>query len=40
VLGRQYEAANGVSNGSNWIDFGTTPTLEDAALIIAMQVYG
>src|SRR3990167_9682196 len=40
VLGRQYEAANGVSNASNWIDFGTTPTLEDAALIIAMQVYG
>lgn len=39
VLGRQYEAANGVSNGSNWIDFGTTPTLEDAALILATQVF-
>lgn len=39
VLGRQYEAANGASDGSNWIDFGTTPNYEDAALHIAMQVY-
>lgn len=39
VLGRQYEAANGASDGSNWIDFGTTPNYEDAALHIAMEIY-
>lgn len=40
VLGAQYEAANGVSNGSNWIAFGDSPVEEDAQFVLSGQVFG
>lgn len=39
VLGDQYEATNGVSNGSNWISFGDSLVEENAQPILEGQVF-
>ena len=39
VLGAQYEAVNGVSNGSNWVAFGDSPVEEDAQFVLAARCF-
>ena len=39
TLGAQYEAANGVSDGSNWAEFANFRPIEEASQILATQVF-
>ncbi len=39
VLGAQWEATNGASDGSNWVEFATAAPVEEASSILANQVF-